>query len=64
MGGLYSPESWSRIIAGLQDDSTLLTVEGDGHAVVSSGASPCVDEIATAYLIDLALPESELSCTL
>ncbi|WP_136055534.1 alpha/beta hydrolase [Microbacterium sp. K24] len=44
--------------------STLLTVEGEGHTVVSSGASPCVDEIAAAYLIDLELPEGELSCTL
>ncbi|QTE31054.1 alpha/beta hydrolase [Pengzhenrongella sicca] len=44
--------------------STLLTVEGEGHTVVSSGGSPCVDEIAAAYLIDLELPVGELSCAL
>ena len=44
--------------------STLLTVEGEGHTVVSGGASPCVDEIAAAYLIDLELPAGELSCSL
>nr|RZI34268.1 Carboxylesterase A [Cryobacterium sp. SO1] len=44
--------------------SSLLTVEGEGHTVVSGGASPCVDEIAAAYLIHLELPEGELACTL
>jgi len=44
--------------------STLLTVTGEGHTVVSGGASPCVDEIAAAYLIDLELPKGELTCAL
>lgn len=44
--------------------STLLTVEGEGHTVVSSGASPCVDAVAAAYLIDLRVPEAGARCSL
>ncbi|XUK62788.1 Carboxylesterase A [Plantibacter sp. RU18] len=44
--------------------SSLLTVEGDGHTVVSAGAAnPCVDDIAAAYLIDLELPDVMPTCT-
>ena len=43
--------------------SSLLTVEGEGHTVVSSGLkNPCVDEIAAAYLIDLELPTEMPTC--
>ncbi|MHC5797085.1 alpha/beta hydrolase [Lacisediminihabitans sp. FW035] len=43
--------------------STLLTVTGEGHTVVSGGANACVDEIAAAYLVDLELPQGKLACT-
>jgi pimeloyl-ACP methyl ester carboxylesterase len=42
--------------------STLLTVKGEGHTVVSSGSNRCVDKIAAAYLIELKLPRGGLSC--
>lgn len=44
--------------------SALLTVEGEGHTIVAAGTNPCVDEIASAYLIDLELPEAGATCTL
>lgn len=44
--------------------SALLTVEGDGHTVVGTGRSPCVDELAAAYLIDLTVPDDGATCTL
>lgn len=44
--------------------STLLTVEGEGHTVLGRGASPCVDQIAADYLIDLELPDKKLTCVL
>ena len=39
----------------------LLTYEGDGHTVVSNGVD-CVDDIATAYLVDLEVPEDGTTC--
>lgn len=42
----------------------VLSVEGDQHTVVMTGASDCVDEIASAYLIDLEVPAEDASCTL
>lgn len=42
----------------------MLTVEGQQHTVVMAGTSPCVDEIAAAYLIDLRLPAEDTTCAL
>ncbi|RMI13884.1 alpha/beta fold hydrolase [Cellulomonas triticagri] len=47
-----------------QIGGTVLTVEGEQHTVVMSGASPCVDEIASAYLVDLTVPAPDARCTL
>ena len=44
--------------------SALLTVEGEGHTIVSAGANTCVDDIASAYLIDLRLPAPGATCPL
>ncbi len=43
--------------------SALLTVEGEGHTVVSSGKNTCVDTIAADYLIDLKLPAKMPTCS-
>ncbi|MBE1488258.1 alpha/beta hydrolase [Plantactinospora soyae] len=40
------------------------TVEGEGHTIVSSGKSECVDTIAADYLIDLKLPASMPTCSI
>ncbi|WJL96637.1 alpha/beta fold hydrolase [Microbacterium sp. ET2] len=42
--------------------STLVTVEGEGHTVVALGTNPCVDEIASRYLIEGVLPEGDPTC--
>ncbi|MBT2486175.1 MULTISPECIES: alpha/beta hydrolase [unclassified Microbacterium] len=42
--------------------SALLTVEGEGHTIVAQGTNACVDEIASAYLIDLEVPEEGATC--
>ncbi|MBQ1082269.1 alpha/beta hydrolase [Nocardiopsis sp. B62] len=44
--------------------SALLTVEGEGHGIVSLGSNECVDEAAARYLIDLEVPEKGATCTL
>jgi pimeloyl-ACP methyl ester carboxylesterase len=44
--------------------SALLTVEGEGHTIVSAGTNTCVDDIASAYLIDLRLPAPGATCPL
>lgn len=44
--------------------SALLTVEGEGHTVVTAGTNQCVDDIAANYLIDLALPPEGATCAL
>lgn len=42
--------------------SALLTVEGEGHTVVSSGKNTCVEAVAADYLIDLKLPARMPTC--
>ncbi|WP_216695791.1 alpha/beta hydrolase [Dietzia psychralcaliphila] len=44
--------------------SALLTVEGEGHTIVAQGTNECIDEIASAYLIDLEVPDEGATCTL
>ncbi|AOS63950.1 alpha/beta hydrolase [Actinoalloteichus hymeniacidonis] len=43
--------------------SALLTVEGEGHGVVGTGANACVNDIVAAYLIDLELPGEGATCS-
>lgn len=43
--------------------SSLLTLEGATHTVVSGGKNPCVDEIASNYLINLQLPAEMPNCS-
>lgn len=43
--------------------SSLLTLEGSQHTVVSGGKNSCVDEIASDYLIDLELPDEMPDCS-
>jgi pimeloyl-ACP methyl ester carboxylesterase len=45
-----------RLVSGV-----LLTYEGDGHTVVGNGVA-CVDDIATAYVVDLEVPEDGTVC--
>ena len=40
---------------------SLLTYEGTQHTVALQG-KPCVDDVVTAYLVDLQLPEAEVRC--
>lgn len=44
--------------------SALLTVEGEGHTVVTGGTNKCVDDIAADYLVDLVLPPVGATCPL
>ena len=44
--------------------SALLTVEGEGHTVVTGGTNTCVDAVAADYLIDLVLPPADATCAL
>ncbi|MEV4343300.1 alpha/beta hydrolase [Actinoplanes sp. NPDC049596] len=43
--------------------SSLLTVKGEGHTVVSAGTNKCVDRIAADYLVDLKLPGTMPTCS-
>lgn len=42
----------------------LLTVNGEGHTVISQNLSDCATAIAADYLVALTLPDGELTCTL
>lgn len=44
-------------------DGALLSVTGNQHTAALQGSS-CVDDIVTAYLVDLKLPAGEAKCTL
>jgi len=39
----------------------LITNVGEGHTVFASG-KPCIDRAASAYLVDLTLPDEDLRC--
>jgi pimeloyl-ACP methyl ester carboxylesterase len=41
--------------------AVLLTNEGEGHTIVALG-KPCIDDAATAYLVDLDLPADGTAC--
>jgi pimeloyl-ACP methyl ester carboxylesterase len=41
--------------------AVLVTNEGEGHTIVALG-KPCIDDIATAYLVDLELPDDATTC--
>ncbi|AZI59436.1 alpha/beta fold hydrolase [Nakamurella antarctica] len=41
---------------------SLITVEGDRHTAFLSAGISCVDDAGTAYLVDLALPATGLTC--
>lgn len=43
---------------------SLLTVEGEQHTVAMSGASPCVNDIVSDYVLDLKVPEEGTICSL
>ncbi len=43
--------------------SSLLTLEGAQHTIVSAGTNPCVLDIAADYLIDLDLPAEMPDCS-
>lgn len=40
----------------------LLSVENDSHTVVLQAINGCADAATTRYLVDLALPEADLTC--
>nr|WP_248492206.1 alpha/beta hydrolase [Tsukamurella sp. PLM1] len=42
----------------------LLTVEGEQHTVVMSGASRCVNDVVNDYVVDLTLPDEGATCAL
>ncbi|WP_280232992.1 alpha/beta fold hydrolase [Nocardia cyriacigeorgica] len=42
----------------------LLTVEGEQHTIAMSGASICVNDVVSAYIIDLEIPDEGAACTL
>ncbi|WP_433275112.1 alpha/beta hydrolase [Pseudonocardia xinjiangensis] len=46
-----------------QMQARLLTVENDGHTVALQGANTCADTAATRYLVDLALPAQDTTCS-
>lgn len=43
--------------------SSLLTVEGEGHTIVTAGTNRCVNDAAAAYLIELEVPADGATCT-
>ena len=44
-------------------NATLVTLEGSGHIASFQGRSSCVDDIATAYLLEGEMPKSGAVCT-
>ncbi|CAA0127113.1 Carboxylesterase A [Mycolicibacterium vanbaalenii] len=62
-GDPTTPHSGGVSLAGTLG-SALLTVEGEGHTVVTGGTNACVDDIAADYLIDLIVPPVGATCPL
>ncbi len=59
-GDNATPYEWAVAVAGMLENRTLLTYNGQGH--LSYGRSPCVDKMVDDYLIDLTLPPGDQEC--
>lgn len=44
------------------ESGVLLTYEGEGHGVVATGLSSCVDDAVSRYLVDLEPPSAGTTC--
>jgi hypothetical protein len=44
--------------------ATLLTVDGAQHGSALIGQSPCVDQAANDYLVNLTVPPPDTRCSL
>jgi pimeloyl-ACP methyl ester carboxylesterase len=56
-----TPLRWAERLAAELDRAVLVTYQGDGHTIVAQG-DPCVDAIAVAYLLTVALPPADTVC--
>lgn len=45
-------------------NGSFLTVEGEQHTVAMSGASPCVNDAVSDYILNLRTPDEGATCTL
>ena len=61
VGDPATPYEWSEEMAEALGDTYLLTYEGDGHTAFLRGGE-CVEDAVLGYLVDLELPEGDLSC--
>jgi pimeloyl-ACP methyl ester carboxylesterase len=59
-GDVATPFASARRVAADLEDGVLVTVDQDGH--VALGASDCVAQVATRYLVDLAVPAPGTRC--
>jgi pimeloyl-ACP methyl ester carboxylesterase len=58
-----TPYQWAQSLTAQLGGSVLLTYKGDGHTVYADGRSGCVDDLASSYLVNLALPPAGQVCT-
>jgi len=49
-------------LAAQLDSAVLVSYEGEGHTVYSSGLSSCVDDAVDRYLLDGVVPQSDPKC--
>ncbi|MFB9678973.1 alpha/beta hydrolase [Streptosporangium vulgare] len=57
-----TPYRWAREVARNMPSAVLLTYDADGHTVYATGASSCVDDTVTRYLVDLTPPRNGARC--
>lgn len=60
-GDPATPYEWSVQLVDELESAALLTVEGEGHTAFGQG-NRCVDNAVETFLLDLEMPESDLSC--
>jgi pimeloyl-ACP methyl ester carboxylesterase len=61
LGDPATPYVWSQQMAEALGSGVLVTYEGDGHTAFLR-AGPCIDDLVTAYLIDLTVPPGDPRC--
>lgn len=49
-------------VADQLESGVLLTYEGEGHGVVATGISSCVDDAVSRYLVDIEPPADGMTC--
>ncbi|MGE0599788.1 MAG: alpha/beta hydrolase [Dehalococcoidia bacterium] len=56
-----TPYEWGKALSEQLESGILLTHRGEGHTIYAQG-DKCIDDVVNAYLLNLAIPATGISC--